>query len=89
MYVLLGAPYPFFVFFHRVAPTGFRSLGAARFRASGTVGGKRGNRPPPPIFAGIKAKPSPLKNIGLMLPPEFSDLLTALALVSDPLVSAR
>ena len=70
MYVLLGAPYPFFVFFHRVAPTGFRSLGAAHFRATGTVGGgQEGPSPPPPqMFAGIEGKSSPLKNIGLLLP---------------------
>ena len=35
----------------------------------------------PPIFAGIEAKTSSLKNIGLLLPPRFSDLPTALALV--------
>jgi hypothetical protein len=55
MYVLLGAPYPFFVFFHRVAPTVFRSLGAARFRPNVTEGGKGQPTPPPSIVAGIEA----------------------------------
>ena len=52
-----------------------RALQGHRYR-----GGQEGQSPPP-IFAGIEAKTSSLKNIGLLLPPRFSDLPTALALV--------
>ena len=44
-------------------------------------GGQGGQCPPPPIFAWIQGKPSPLKDIELLLYPWFSDLPRALALV--------